>query len=146
MNGIIETTCAASLLGLAIVFTMQPAHGTEMVYPERCKANTMNMPGHMDGMAAKGPEMSSEMTDYQKSFSMGMRDMNTDMMSAMMQDDADVAYVCGMIAHHMGAISMAETELAKGDNEAAKIMARRVIDQQKAEIDEMKVWLEKGGK
>lgn len=143
MNGIIETTCAASLLGLALVLTIQPARGAEMDYPERCKANTMNMPGHVDGMAAKGPEMSSEMTDYQQAFSLGMRDMNTNMMSGMMQDDADVAFICGMIAHHMGAISMAETELAKGDNQLAKDMAQKIIDQQTAEIDLMKAWLDK---
>ncbi len=146
MNGILEATCAASLLGLALVVTFQPAHGAEMEYPAACKANTMNMPGHIDGMAAKEPEMSSEMTDYQKSFSLGMRDMNTNMMAGMMQGDADVAYICGMIAHHMGAISMAETELAKGDNQAAKTMAQKVIDQQKAEIEEMKAWLDKGEK
>lgn len=146
MNRIIGTTRAAGLLGLALTLAVQPARGAEMAYPERCKADTMNMPGHVDGMAAKEPEMSSEMTDYQKSFSMGMRDMNTNMMSGMMHDDADVAYICGMIAHHVGAISMAETELAKGDNQAAKIMAQRVIDRQKAEIDEMKAWLDKGEK
>lgn len=146
MNGIIEATCAASLLGLALIVTIDPAHGADMAYPEQCKANTMDMPGHIDGMAAKQPEMSSEMTDYQKSFSMGMRDMNTNMMSGMMQKDADVAFICGMIAHHMGAISMAETELAKGDNQMAKDMAQKVIDQQKVEIDEMKAWLENGEK
>ena len=33
-----------------------------------------------------------------------MRDMNTNMMIGMKQDDADVDFVCGMIAHHMCAI------------------------------------------
>lgn len=146
MNGIIETTCAATLLGFALMFTFVPARGAEMAYPEKCKAHTMNMPAQSGDMAAKAPEMSSEMTDYQKAYGLGMRDMNTNMMSGMMQDDADVAYICGMIAHHMGAISMAEVELAKGDNAMAKDMARRVIDTQTVEIDQMKAWLEKGEK
>ena len=146
MNGIIETTCAATLLGFALMFTFVPARGAEMDYPEKCKAHTMNMPAQSGDMAAKTPEMSSEMTDYQKAFGLGMRDMNTNMMAGMMQDDADVAYICGMIAHHMGAVSMAEVELAKGDNAEAKEMARHVIESQKAEIQEMKTWLDKGGK
>ena len=75
-----------------------------------------------------------------------MSDMNTYSMSGMKQDDADVAFVCGMIAHHMGAISMAETELAHGDNAMAKDMARRIIDAQTVEINGMKAWLEKGEK
>lgn len=146
MNGILETTCAAAVLGLMLMVTVVPARGEEIPYPEKCRANAMAMPGQIKGEAAKGPEMSSEMTDYQKSFGLGMREMNTNMMAGMMQNDADVAFVCGMIAHHIGAISMAETELAHGDNEAAKSMAQKIIDAQKAEIESMKAWLEKGEK
>lgn len=146
MNGILETTCAATLLGFVLMLTFAPARGEDMAYPEKCRANTMAMPGQMNENAAKGPEMSSEMTDYQKAFGLGMRDMNTNMVIGMKQDDADVAFVCGMIAHHMGAISMAETELAHGDNAMAKDMARRIIDAQTVEINGMKAWLEKGEK
>lgn len=90
--------------------------------------------------------MSSEMTDYQKAFALGMRDMNTNMMAGMMQGDADVAFICGMIAHHLGAISMAETELAHGDNAEARAMAEKIIKAQKTEVETMKQWLDKGGK
>ena len=133
----------AAFLVLAAV---PAARAEDPAYPEKCRMNAMAMPGQIKGEAAKGPEMSSEMTDYQQAFGLGMREMNTNMMAGMMQNDADVAFVCGMIAHHMGAISMAETELAKGDNQAAKTMAQKVIDQQKAEIEEMKAWLDKGEK
>jgi uncharacterized protein (DUF305 family) len=60
----------------------------------------------------------------------------------MMKDDADVGFVCGMIAHHMGAIEMSKTELKNGDDEQAKLMAQKIIDAQMKEIDEMSKWVE----
>lgn len=146
MSSVVETTCVATIFGFAMLLAFDQARGAEISYPEKCTQSTMAMPGHNTGDAAKLPEMSSEMTEYQKSFGLGMRDMNTNMMAGMMQDDADVAFVCGMIAHHMGAISMAETELANGDNAMAKDMARRIIEAQTVEIDAMRAWLEKGEK
>lgn len=65
------------------------------------------------------------------------------MMQGMMKKDPDVAFVCGMIAHHMGAISMAEVELKHGDNEEAKAKAQKIIDDQTREIEEMTAWIEK---
>lgn len=76
----------------------------------------------------------------------GMKSMHDDMMQGMMQKDADVAFVCGMIAHHMGAISMSEAELKYGDNKEAKAMARKVIDAQKKEIAQMTKWVNKEAK
>lgn len=132
----------AALIGLSVAGTVR---AEETAYPEKCRANAMAMPGHFKGDAAKSPEMSSEMTDYQQAFGLGMRDMNTNMMAGMMQSDADVAFICGMIAHHMGAISMAETELSHGDDPEARDMAKRIIEAQRAEIETMKTWLERTG-
>lgn len=134
---------AALIVGLALAGSVQ---AQDAAYPEQCRANAMAMPGHFKGDAAKSPEMSSEMTDYQQAFGLGMRDMNTNMMAGMMQDDADRAFICGMIAHHMGAIAMAETELSHGDDAEARDMAKRIIEAQKAEIETMKVWLGKASK
>lgn len=64
----------------------------------------------------------------------------------MMQGDADSAFICGMIAHHMGAISMAETELAHGDDPDARELAEKIIRAQKAEIQVMTTWLERNQK
>ncbi|MCL4792707.1 MAG: DUF305 domain-containing protein, partial [Gammaproteobacteria bacterium] len=36
------------------------------------------------------------------------------MRTGMMADDPDIAFACGMIAHHQGAIVMAETERKYG--------------------------------
>jgi uncharacterized protein (DUF305 family) len=54
--------------------------------------------------------------------------------------------VCGMIAHHMGAISMSEAELKYGDNKWAKQTARKISDAQKKEIEEMSQWLDEEAK
>jgi len=42
-----------------------------------------------------------------------------------------------MIAHHQGAVSMAQTELTQGTNLAARQLAQQIINAQQAEISEM---------
>lgn len=119
------------------------------------------MPGH--DMAAMGGEVASILPDICKSggeapmmpmamdpqmdqahadLMAGMDAMNRDMMTGAKAEDIDVAFVCGMIPHHQGAISMAKAELAHGDDEWARTMAQKVIDAQEAEIAEMLDWLE----
>ena len=44
----------------------------------------------------------------------GMKDMHDKMMAAVNEPDPDKAFAKGMIAHHEGAIAMAETELKYG--------------------------------
>jgi uncharacterized protein (DUF305 family) len=72
--------------------------------------------------------------------------MHANMMQGMMKKDADVSFICGMIAHHMGAISMSEVELKYGNNAQAKEMAQKVITAQKKEIKDMTKWLDKVAK
>lgn len=50
----------------------------------------------------------------------------------------DREFLTRMIAHHEGAIEMAETELADGLNAQAKQMAADITESQAAEIEEMK--------
>ena len=94
----------------------------------------------------KGHDMSAMKADYQKEFMEGMNKSMPLMMEGMMKDDADVAFVCGMIAHHMGAVEMSKTELKHGDNEEAKGMAQKVIEAQLKEIEEMSKWVEANAK
>ena len=115
----------------------------EMAYPEKCKSG-MDM-SKMDMMSGD-MGMGDMMTDYQKASMEGMKSMHMNMMQGMMKKDADVAFVCGMIAHHMGAISMSEVELKFGDNEWAKKNAQKIIDAQTKEIAEMTDWLDKEAK
>lgn len=53
----------------------------------------------------------------------------------------DTLWLESMIAHHEGAIGMAQTELADGENVDAKALAQQIIDGQQAEIDRMKTML-----
>ena len=57
--------------------------------------------------------------------------------------DADKDFVNGMIAHHQGAIDMADVVLKTGDNAEAKKMAEKTKREQGQEIAEMKDWLKK---
>lgn len=73
-----------------------------------------------------------------------MRRMMTTMPAmheGMMNEDPDVAFACGMIAHHQGAIDMAEVLLAHGEDEQMRALAQEIIDAQEAEIEQMTTWL-----
>ena len=52
--------------------------------------------------------------------------------------DLDKRFVALMIAHHDGAIEMANTQLKNGKSAAVKTLANAVVKAQQAEIDEMK--------
>ncbi|ARQ10590.1 hypothetical protein NXC12_CH02579 [Rhizobium etli] len=136
------TNVALSMATAAASFVILPSGASAqstMAYPEKCKSHGMDMP--KTDMSA-GMQM-GEMTDYQKASMEGMKNMGMNMMQGMMKKDADVSFVCGMIAHHIGAISMSEAELKYGDNDEAKQMARKVIEAQKTEIEEMSKWVDK---
>jgi uncharacterized protein (DUF305 family) len=53
----------------------------------------------------------------------------------------DTLWLESMIAHHEGAIGMAEAELTGGANADAKGLAQQIIDAQQAEIAQMKTML-----
>ena len=55
--------------------------------------------------------------------------------------DAAKQFLTGMIAHHEGAVRMAQTELDTGKAEDAKKLARDIIDAQQREIATMKQFL-----
>jgi uncharacterized protein (DUF305 family) len=63
------------------------------------------------------------------------------MHEGMMNTDADVAFACGMIAHHQGAIDMAEVLLEHGQDAQMRALAEEIIAAQVAEIEEMTTWL-----
>ncbi|SDL12434.1 DUF305 domain-containing protein [Tessaracoccus oleiagri] len=53
----------------------------------------------------------------------------------------DQAFLEGMIAHHQGAVEMADAELAEGENPEALALAEKIISDQEAEIAEMQEML-----
>ncbi len=117
-------------------FALKPASAAaQMAYPETCKSEEMQM-------SSAGMQMPGDMTDYQKAAMDGMKSMNSNMMQGMMKKDADVSFLCGMIAHHMGAISMSQVELKYGHNKLARQKARKIINDQTKEIKQMTGWLD----
>ncbi|MFI5592387.1 DUF305 domain-containing protein [Amycolatopsis sp. NPDC051758] len=79
----------------------------------------------------------------------GMPGMTHEPMPGMMSDpdlkklegtkgaEFDKMWLDMMIKHHQGAVDMAGTELSKGSNADAKVLAQKIIDGQQAEITEM---------
>ncbi len=126
---------------IALSSVMAPAafaqEATE--FPAACKSEmAASMPmGDAGGMAKH---------DHQKAQMEGMQRMHDEMMQGMMKEDADVAFICGMIAHHRGALAMANVELKFGDNEEARGMAQKVIEAQTKEIADMTRWLQANAK
>lgn len=64
------------------------------------------------------------------------------MQQGMMQQDADIAFACGMIAHHQAAIDMAQVVLDHGRDAEMRQLAEDIMDVQAQEIEFMTRWLE----
>lgn len=127
MLKIILPLAAAMLLSATATVLAQDA------LPEACGAPM----GHdMSGMTD-----TSGMNDMQKAYAEAMDKMHPAMAAGAMAKDPDVAFVCGMIPHHQGAIDMARIELQYGSDPWVKEMAQKVIDAQTQEIAHMHKWL-----
>lgn len=61
-------------------------------------------------------------------------------MAAASGGTVDQAYVAKMIAHHEGAVDMAQVALARSEDPEIRRMAQAVVDTQTREIAEMKAW------
>ncbi len=115
------------------------------ILPQGCQdaIQQSGMPGMMQGMDMSGMMGGMEgMDEAQQASMQAMMEMNGPMMATHTIEDPDLAFHCGMIAHHAGAIAMAEVELKYGDDEESKAMAQKIIDAQGPEIEEMTAWVE----
>jgi uncharacterized protein (DUF305 family) len=137
MSTVFKFAAAAAVVSVVVLSAGTNAKA-QMPMPDACKTQSSAMRDM--NMGGSGMQM-GEMADHQKATMESMQKMHPAMMQAMMAKDPDVAFVCGMIAHHMGAISMSEVELKYGDDEQAKSMAQKIIDAQKKEIEEMTSWV-----
>ena len=91
---------------------------------------------HLDMNMSDMP-FSASSQEYMK----GMKDMHDKLMAAVNESDPDKAFAKGMIAHHEGAIAMAETELKYGQDPEMRKLAQDIIKAQKGEIEQMNKWL-----
>ena len=73
-----------------------------------------------------------------------MSDQQMGQLSAAAGPEFDRLFLAEMTAHHQGAIMMARTELAQGQNPQAKQLAQAIIDAQQAEITEMESLIRQG--
>jgi uncharacterized protein (DUF305 family) len=115
--------------------------------PEACQ-KAAQMPGGMGDMGMANmmetmqQHMGGSMSEATRGYMQAMTAMHMPMMQGAMAQDADVAFNCSMIAHHLGAIAMAKVELQHGKDGEAKKMAQKTIDEQSADIEEMTKWVE----
>jgi uncharacterized protein (DUF305 family) len=65
--------------------------------------------------------------------------------AAMRGEDYDRAFIANMIAHHQGAVDMAELALTNSKHQELKDMANDIISAQEAEISEMTAWQKEWG-
>lgn len=98
-------------------------------------------PDGMGGMMSMGGRSIENMPEHVKENMRRMMVTMPAMHDGMMNEDADVAFACGMIAHHQGAIDMAQVLLEHGDDEKMIKLAGDIIAAQVGEIEEMRTWL-----
>ena len=96
--------------------------------------------GMMDMMGMGGMDLESMPEHVQENMRRMMISMPA-MHEGMMMEDADVAFACGMIAHHQGAIDMAQVLLEFGDDPEMIELAGEIIAAQVGEIEQMTTWL-----
>ena len=81
-------------------------------------------------------EQQSTATDHN---SMSMMDMNKQL-EGLSGDDYDKAFIEMMIAHHEGAVDMAELSASRAKHDEIKQLSQAIITAQDKEIADMKQW------
>ncbi|MDV6259914.1 DUF305 domain-containing protein [Rhodococcoides yunnanense] len=93
------------------------------------------------GQPAPSSDM-GEMSGMDHSSGMGMMSQqDMDALTALSGAEFDRQWLTMMIAHHTGAIEMANVEIADGSNADAQEMARTIVATQQQEIDTMRALL-----
>lgn len=137
---------ALLLSGAAFAQTAAPADphvGHDMAEPAAALPAACTPAGAAEApaMAMESPA-TGELDPVRAGNRAAMEAMHGPMMQAAGIADADLAFNCGMIAHHRGAIAMAKVELAHGRDAASRKLAEAIIAAQEAEIAAMTAWVE----
>lgn len=92
--------------------------------------------------AGEDPDMNMDM-DMGGSTGMSAEEMEE--LSTLEGEEFDDMFSEMMIRHHSEAISMANDVLEEGENEGVAALAQGIIDEQRAEIDQLEGWREEWG-
>lgn len=84
----------------------------------------------------------SDMSDMDHGGDGTMSQADMDALDQATGSDAARLFLTGMVKHHQGAITMAQEEVANGENPDAKKLAESIITTQQAEIEEINTLLE----
>jgi uncharacterized protein (DUF305 family) len=99
------------------------------------------MSGWLKGWGQEVPDPYAAMSDAMGGMGGMMSNAQMQQLEVATGTAADKTFLMLMPEHHQGAIDMAKTELAKGTNPEAKMLAQAIITGQSAEISEMKTML-----
>ncbi|MDP2081043.1 MAG: DUF305 domain-containing protein [Pseudotabrizicola sp.] len=142
----ISKVIAAAALGATAFYVPASAQDADFQLPAQCISATAMDHGAMQGdqmggmMGMMGMDLETMPEHVQENMRRMMISMPA-MHEGMMMEDADVAFACGMIAHHQGAIDMAQVLLAHGDDPQMRALAEEIIAAQVGEIEQMTTWL-----
>jgi uncharacterized protein (DUF305 family) len=107
------------------------------------KGTMMSMGGATKDASAGAMAMAMPTDEAHRELAAGMAKMRAGMAVGMQAADPDIAFNCGMIPHHQGAIFMARVELKYGKDPENHKLAEEIIDSQEKEVRDMLAWLEK---
>jgi uncharacterized protein (DUF305 family) len=134
------------LFAAALVLTSSAALAQEKYdtarLPAICTKGAMTAMGGPNKARPAGA-MAMATDDAHKELIAGMVKMQHAMSAGIEVADIDIAFNCGMIPHHQGAISMARIELKYGKDPKNRKLAEEIILAQEKEVKGMLDWLEK---
>jgi uncharacterized protein (DUF305 family) len=139
MRVLVGAVVAALLSFVAPVAVLAQEAADTAPLPAACAAGGVETSAQPPG--AMGHDMAMPMDAGHQALMAGMDKMQADMMAGMRAEDLDVAFACGMIPHHQGAIAMARAELKYGKDPKMRELAEAIVKAQEREITEMLDWL-----
>ena len=148
-HALVAALAAGTLLALPAMATA----ATDTGLPQICRSQAdggmdmsgMDMGGTTTGTASTAAPGAAQLDQAHQDLMRGMDAMDAQMMQGMQAQDLDVAFICGMIPHHQGAIDMAKVVLQYGKDDKVKGWANQIIAAQEKEIAEMQDWLKAHG-